>query len=438
MKGKDLKKEAKQAALRVRAKLNQADYAKKTNNVKASPVKTIATAALLGLSTIWTNVAKAETTFQRDGNDGFDTESVEQTRSPFLSNLTSDQNGYYKTEDVRAIAKQMYINSMTNYLESYINEAKEDVAAINKAKKQGKNYGKAVASNIGKTRINNLRQHCAEAGTYEAFMQDYTPQFLMDSVYRQFRNPNYAPTIFDDLRSIARNYGDNYEQFFPKGKGNIYKRVIEYNNKHNKSNECKLFVCQETNNGGKHFTILYYDGANYNRVSFNGEDVRNVKGYNFAETRVGGFCDVTGLVSLYIDNGLNKYNNKGKISKEDAEEYLKEMSRSLSSDTYQINPYEMTAQLEELSHKDNSGIFFTFQTTSVADFENLAKIDDENNMPHMYADYNMVDIQNFKKFVNSTATIETASNYPRSPNLNKDPKAGAAVIGRRESQYSIS
>ncbi len=412
-----------------RAKIQRANY-----------LKTIITTAALGAATLLSGTAKAAENYSRDGNNSqtnaltFDTNSYN-----FPASLRPDVQGYFDFEDIKKTSQEMYTQSINNYLETYIAEATADVAAINKAKKQGKNYNRAISSAIEKSRINNLRQHCAEAGSWEVFMQKFTPQFLIDSIYNNFKNPNFAPTIINDLKSIAKKYNEKSNQFFMEGSGNIYKKVTDYNKKYNPNDDKKLFLCEETNDGGRHFTMLYFDGGDYWRVSFNKEDVRMVKDYKFAQTRKGRIVDVTGIFESYVNyelNNLKKYNNK--VSRSDAAQFMEKLSNCLSSDTYYVSSHDQLAKLENMT---NNKLAYDMKFDSInVSLEKMTK-DEFTKLANekVSPDLAKIGVDNpvypFGKNYASTH-ISTASNHPRSNPIVKDPKATNAVIVRRRSQYS--
>lgn len=406
--------------------------------------KLIVGAAVL-LSTVG-GVASQAKAAERHSNDGKNSRITELTTDTnsynFPASLRFNNEGYFDFEDVQKMALEMYAQSINNYLEAYIAEATADVAAINKAKKQGKNYNQAISKAIGKSRINNLRQHCAEAGSWEVFNQKFTPQFLIDSVYNNLKNPNFAPTIISDLKSIAKKYCEKPNQFFMEDNGNIYKKITDYNKKHNPNDDKKLFLCEETNDGGRHFTMLYFDGADYWRVSFNKEDVHSVKDYKFAQSRKGHVVDVTGIFASYVNHelcSLKKYNNK--ISRNDATQFMEKLSKCLSSNTYYVNSYDQLAELESMKNNKLAydtkpdDINISFQRMPKTEFTNFAIADTHTVAP---------DISKLKFDIpiskNHPPSIHfsPASKHSKNSSFTEDPKLSIAVRGRRESQYSIS
>ncbi|MBR4105968.1 MAG: hypothetical protein IKK52_01540 [Alphaproteobacteria bacterium] len=428
------KNDIEKRARTCRAKMNRAGY-----------LKTLITTAALGVATLLPVTVKAA---ERHSNDGKNSQTTELTTDTnfynFPASLRPNDQGYFDFEDVQKMALEMYAQSINNYLEAYIAEATADVAAINEAKKQGKNYNQAISKAIEKSRINNLRQHCAEAGSWEVFNQKFTPQFLIDSVYNNLKNPNFAPTIINDLKRIAKKYCEKPNQFFMEDNGNIYKKITDYNKRHNPNNDKKLFLCEETNDGGRHFTMLYFDGTDYWRVSFNKEDVRSVKDYKFAQSRKGHVVDVTGIFASYVNHelcSLKKYNNK--ISRKDATQFMEKFSKCLSSDTYYVNSYDQLAELESMKNNKLAydtkpdGINISFLKISKEEFTNLAVADTHTVAP--YISKLEFDIPISKNHPPSIPFSPASNNRPQKSSVEQDiPRQAVIGGGRRRSQYSIS
>ena len=415
-----------------RAKMNRAGY-----------LKTLITTAALSATTLLSGTVKAAENHSREDKNAQTTELTTDTNYyNFPASLRHGDQGYFDFEDVQKMALEMYAQSINNYLEAYIAEATADVAAINKAKKHGKNYNQAISKAIEKSRINNLRQHCAEAGSWEVFNQKFTPQFLIDSVYNNLKNPNFAPTIISDLKSIAKKYCEKPNQFFMEDNGNIYKKITDYNKKHNPNDDKKLFLCEETNDGGRHFTMLYFDGGDYWRVSFNKEDVHSVKDYKFAQSRKGHVVDVTGIFASYVNHelcSLKKYNNN--ISRNDATQFMEKFSKCLSSDTYYVNSYDQLAELESMKNNKLAydtkpdDINISFQRMSKTEFTNLAVADTHTVAPDISKlEFDIPISKNYPPSIH----FSPASKHSKNSSVAKDPKLPIAVRGRRGSQYSIS
>ncbi len=322
-------------------------------------------------------------------------------QSPIESSFSKSDQLSYSVEDISKVAQQMYVDAITNYIGNYLDETYKDIQKINKERK-AKNLNKVISTAIGKKRINNLGQHCAEAGTFQAFMQEFSPHFLTDSIYRELQNPNYAPTIFSDVKKVAKKYSSNPDKFFVRGNANIYKQILNYNLKNNQDNLSKMFLCHEKNGGGHHFTIVCYDGNDYTRVSFNGEDIRDLSSYTYGRNRTGEFVDITGILGEYcnylVKQSLTEVNQTA-VSKDDANQLVMQLQQVLSSDTYVVDPQHYHQQLEQLAPASkynemlsSSNIKINIQKLSENEFQSLANANDTQDTVSSHLAANVIDI----------------------------------------------
>lgn len=362
---------ARLVAQRIKDKIEKTkEEVKSVDNSKKTPIKasfpqTFITATTLGIASLVPGSAQGQTVSQ-DDHQSTSVENVDHV-SQDINQPTSFFDVRYSIDDIKQIAYDMYLNSMENFINTYVEQSLDKFPRIRQAGKKGKECG-TIKEELG-IDIKYQGQHCAEGGT-KWFFNKFTPQFLIDSLYKQYENPNYAPTIFKDMQSIARKYcGDKYKDFFMMGNTNIYQKIKKYNKDHNPNNEPKIFFCEETNKvynprtgeyePGRHFTVIVYNGGKYYRIGLNSADAQEINGYSYAESRIGPACDVTKIakecigsfIKEYIQDSNNKLSNTTELTEEKTYYLLHTLAKMLSSktsDTYVVDPNRGLEQLVEL------------------------------------------------------------------------------------------